>query len=194
MIDTNIKAARGRPRKLDPQAGLDQATKLFLQFGFELVSVNDLCQALGVPATSIYSTYGNKQQLFETVLKRYTEQFLAGYDTALSSAKEYSQLFRITLEFCADFYLNHNQNQGCLLLQSCTFSKHPEVLRIANERQQELQSNIINRMTEMGAENANELADVLLHLMHGLAARIRAGADEDEVFTSTEFFCTAFDC
>lgn len=194
MNDIKNESKRGRPRKLDKEIGLQQATELFLRHGFELVSINDLSEKLGVPATSIYATFGNKQTLFEYVLQVYSRTFFGQLETALTQAKNASQVFRIVLEFVADFYLNHNQKQGCLILQSSSHCKHKKVQSLVNEKQQVLHSVIILTLQKHEAENAQELAHALMTLIRGMAATIKNGADEDEIFTTTEFFCSAFDC
>lgn len=71
MIDTKIDAPmrkRGRPRRLDREAGLEIASMLFWEHGYEGTSIADLTQAMGVPPPSLYATYGSKEELYRQAL------------------------------------------------------------------------------------------------------------------------------
>jgi AcrR family transcriptional regulator len=63
----------GRPREFDVDAALDRATELFWQRGYEGTSVQDLVDTLGINRASLYATFGDKAQLFDSVLERYQD-------------------------------------------------------------------------------------------------------------------------
>ncbi len=191
---TTIKVGgRGRPRKLDSETGIEIARQWFLRYGFELLSISDLCQALNIAPTSLYSTYGNKEQLFQRVLEHYCTSFSEKIALAGKSSSDPSEFFRCVLEASRDFYQIDNQKLGCLLLQGGLHCKHSDVSQRISELQFQLRQRLADRLSQLGSNNANELAGVLLTLLHGLAACIRSGASDDEIFTTTEFFCSAFD-
>lgn len=59
---------RGRPRLLDRDAGLEVASRLFWQHGYEGTSISDLTQAMGITPPSLYATFGSKEELYKQSL------------------------------------------------------------------------------------------------------------------------------
>lgn len=59
---------RGRPRLLDREEGLDIASMLFWEHGYEGTSIADLTKAMGVTPPSLYATYGSKEELYRQSL------------------------------------------------------------------------------------------------------------------------------
>ncbi|WP_415919944.1 TetR/AcrR family transcriptional regulator [Tateyamaria sp. SN6-1] len=60
-----------RPRKFDEEAVLDAAMMTFWRHGFEATTTRMLEEATGVGVRGLFNTFGNKEQLFHTVLDRY---------------------------------------------------------------------------------------------------------------------------
>lgn len=65
--------AGGRPRAFDTEAALDKALEVFWHNGYEGTALSDLTSAMGINRPSLYAAFGNKEQLFRTVLDRYVE-------------------------------------------------------------------------------------------------------------------------
>jgi AcrR family transcriptional regulator len=63
----------GRPIGFDREAALEAAMLLFWQRGYEGTSIADLTHAMGLNPSSIYAAFGDKQALFQLVVKRYLE-------------------------------------------------------------------------------------------------------------------------
>ncbi|MEW5871308.1 MAG: TetR/AcrR family transcriptional regulator [Chloroflexota bacterium] len=49
---------------------LSVATRLFSESGFASVSIRDICEAAGVTAPTLYYYFGNKDRLFQAVIRR----------------------------------------------------------------------------------------------------------------------------
>ncbi|MEU5843231.1 TetR/AcrR family transcriptional regulator [Rhodococcus sp. NPDC047139] len=62
----------GRPRGFDADEALDRAMRVFWEHGYEGASLSCLTEAMGISTTSMYSAFGNKEELFRKVLERYT--------------------------------------------------------------------------------------------------------------------------
>ena len=67
-----------RAKEFDEAEVLDQALELFRTRGFKHTSFADLTEELGVSRQSLYDTYGDKQTLYQTALKRYLDRALDG--------------------------------------------------------------------------------------------------------------------
>ena len=65
-----------RTKEFDEAEVLDQALELFRARGFKHTSFADLTEQLGVSRQSLYDTYGDKQTLYQTALKRYLDRSL----------------------------------------------------------------------------------------------------------------------
>jgi AcrR family transcriptional regulator len=64
---------RGRPREFSPEKALDAATRVFGDKGFEETSLSDLTKAMDINRPSMYSAFGNKEQLYRKALARYSD-------------------------------------------------------------------------------------------------------------------------
>jgi TetR/AcrR family transcriptional repressor of nem operon len=62
---------RGRPRQFDTDAVLDQLVELFWTRGYEATSISDIVAATGLNKSSLYNSFGSKDELFEAAVERY---------------------------------------------------------------------------------------------------------------------------
>jgi len=72
-VETEKRRPTGRPRGFDPDAALERALLVFWEQGYEGASLATLTEAMGISTTSMYATFGNKEELFRKALERYTE-------------------------------------------------------------------------------------------------------------------------
>jgi len=63
-----------RPREFDLDHVIDQAISVFWANGFHATSLDDLCDAMRLNRSSLYSTFGDKRTLFLRTLDRYGER------------------------------------------------------------------------------------------------------------------------
>ena len=90
---------------------------VFWRKGYEGASMSDLTAAIGVTKPSLYAAFGNKEQLFRTVLDRYdqrTADFLSGSIRAATAREVAVGLLR----GAAEFHANPANPPGCLMVQS----------------------------------------------------------------------------
>ncbi|OUS31149.1 TetR family transcriptional regulator, partial ['Osedax' symbiont bacterium Rs2_46_30_T18] len=64
-----------RKKNFDPEAILLLAVELFWQKGYANTSLNDLVEHLGINRFSLYSTFGDKKNLYHQALNYYIDHF-----------------------------------------------------------------------------------------------------------------------
>jgi TetR/AcrR family transcriptional repressor of nem operon len=62
-----------RTRTFDPSTALSRTVELFSSKGYSETSVDDIVRATGVSRYGLYSTFGNKRELFEAALERFAD-------------------------------------------------------------------------------------------------------------------------
>jgi AcrR family transcriptional regulator len=72
-METGHRRPSGRPRGFDVDEALERALQVFWEQGYEGASLANLTGAMGISTTSMYATFGNKEELFRKALDRYTE-------------------------------------------------------------------------------------------------------------------------
>ena len=63
-----------RHKEFDPDHAMQEALQTFWERGYAATSVNDLLEEMGLNRGSLYGTFGDKKQLFLSVLEKYYEQ------------------------------------------------------------------------------------------------------------------------
>src|SRR5262245_19089656 len=72
MKSDSCSTPRGRPRAFDADLALERAMKLFWEKGYGGTSLSDLTEVMGINRPSLYAAFGNKEELFQKVLERYS--------------------------------------------------------------------------------------------------------------------------
>jgi TetR/AcrR family transcriptional repressor of nem operon len=70
-------------RQFDEEQAFTEALNVFRRKGLRATSMLDLAEATGVQRGSLYNAYGDKEEIFIRVFKRYSAEFLAGARHAL---------------------------------------------------------------------------------------------------------------
>lgn len=193
MTDTNIRKSRGRPRKFSKEMGVDCALKCFHKFGYDGVSIADLCKILNVPATSIYAAYGSKLMLFQLALDSYANTFTLGLENQLSGSDSVSDIFRKTLEYSLQQYAQSEDTPGCFFLDTTLCTKHQNVRNMTTDKTQLLTHILTKTLSELETQNSEELASTLVTLMRGLSNEVRMKGPSEELWITLEIMCSAFD-
>lgn len=193
MNATLNKKPVGRPRKFSVQEGLDIAEKLFHQFGYESVSINDLCSHLKVPPTSIYSAFGSKFALYKNTIELNAKEFIESLEMELNSQHSVAEIFRTALEFSAQQFTRDVERPGSYFLDANLETKDQKLHELVSVNTQKLVQSLTNKLKAIRAPNHNELAKALVTLIRSLSSEVRLQKDPDELFITTEIFCSAFE-
>lgn len=115
MADTSTL---GRPRSFDEERVLDQVTALFWRKGYAATSMTDIVEASGVHKPSLYRTFGTKEELFATVLRRYLNARAELFDQFIESAGTGIEALHRFLDLFEDDVVNGTGRDGCLLVMA----------------------------------------------------------------------------
>lgn len=107
---------RGRPRNFDEAEALDTALRLFWKHGYEGTSMAMLTEAIGVNVASLYSAFGNKEELFVQCVERYGELNGDLYHESLKK-KTARDVARSILEGEVELVTRRGAPDGCLMVQ-----------------------------------------------------------------------------
>ena len=135
------------------QEGLDVAEKLFHQFGYDSVSINDLCERLKVPPTSIYSAYGSKFALYKSTLESSAQEFIETLEMELHSQHSVAEIFRTALEFSAQYFTKDEERPGSYFLDVNIGAKDQKLLDLVSISTKKLADSLSIKLNKKSREN-----------------------------------------
>lgn len=109
-----------RPRSISKDESLERALLLFWERGYDRTSIADLSQAIGVGPSSIYNSFGSKEELFNEAIGRYVATH-ADAALQLLSADDGEGPVPFVRSFMRELvklYTTKGQPAGCLIFQA----------------------------------------------------------------------------
>lgn len=182
----------GRTKEFDEGQVLDQALELFRARGFAHTSFEDLTEGLGVSRQSLYDTYGDKQTLFHTALRRYLERALGFMSRRLDDPAPVREVLGGLFEGMISGNCSKG-SPGCLMVNSMVeLAPHdPETRAIAQAHARQVEGMLASRLAEAQrkgeiprAKDTAELARFFYHTILGLSVAARALGDRDALRSS----------
>jgi TetR/AcrR family transcriptional repressor of nem operon len=104
-----------RSKAFDPDVALHKAMQVFWERGYEATSVEDLVQGMGINRFSLYSTFGDKHQLFVAVLERYCATIVADLMGELEHSAAGLTAIRRFFARLVEFFASGHGWRGCLI-------------------------------------------------------------------------------
>ncbi|HZC23535.1 MAG TPA: TetR/AcrR family transcriptional regulator [Candidatus Binatia bacterium] len=182
-------AKMGRPRGFSEEKALDAAMRVFWEKGYAGASLDDLTGAMGINRSSLYASFGDKEELFNRVITRYSEGPLAFIREALqqpTARAVIEALLRSTVAFLGD----STHPRGCLSLQgglACGSGSEGVIRAMIDWRRQGLKI-LEKRMRQAQKKgdlsrdvNAKDLARYISVVMNGLSVQAVNGATRTEM-------------
>ena len=176
-----------RAKEFDEEEVLDQALELFRTRGFKHTSFSDLVDELGVSRQSLYDTYGDKQTLYQTALRRYLDRALSHLRRQLDTPGPVREVFARLLDGLITANCSHG-SPGCLMVNSMVeLSPHDADTRaLATRHAREIENMFASRLSaaQRNGEIARNkdpvaLARFLYHTVLGLSVATRALGESD---------------
>ncbi|WP_433578374.1 TetR/AcrR family transcriptional regulator [Nocardia brasiliensis] len=178
-----------RPRKFDEQAVLIAVRDMFWRGGYAATSVQDLTEATGLGAQSLYGAFGSKHDLFVRILDDYCARQSTGLAAAVTADPSpwHGITSAVTFDDGGRMAL---PSQGCLMASSAAAlsTQDEEVRHRACRAYSETLSLFTRQVTQ--AQEAGEIdtavdpeatARALIAVMQGIEFLHKSGIGADEL-------------
>lgn len=182
-MTTNISAARGRPRRFNPEEAVVTAQRLFHEKGYDAVSVADLTKALGINPPSFYAAFGSKAGLYARILDRYAQTGAIPLMRIFGPDRPLAEALAEVLEEAARHYAADPCATGCMVLEG-TRSHDPEARDAACGYHVATQNLIREHIAARYPQEADHLADFVATTMAGLSASARHGQSLERLLST----------
>ncbi|KOR90534.1 TetR/AcrR family transcriptional regulator [Paenibacillus solani] len=189
----------GRVREFDEEKVLDAAMQLFWEKGYEATSLSDLTSRMGIQRPSIYSAFGDKKELFETALRKYTSSRASETRTRLQTHQSVREAFRAFFENVVDEEYSDSPSRGCFCINTMVeLAPHDEKFEILTREHQMYLAVIFQETIERGIQsgelasdtNAKALSQALIVSLIGLTVMLKSRPDRSFVNNSIEVTLT----
>jgi TetR/AcrR family transcriptional repressor of nem operon len=183
MADMNTL---GRPLEFDPDQALDAAVEVFWCKGYEATSMTDLLEAMNLSKSSLYQTFGSKQQLFRRCLSRYVDRLSAKMAQDLEDANSGRGFIESTFVSIANTAQQPEGAKGCLVGNSANEfgQREPTLTAPVTDGLNRFAKVFVEAVVRAQAEGSistdadpRALGNYLVGTMNGLRMMIKAGAD-----------------
>lgn len=172
-----------RPREFDEDQALDAAMRIFWEKGFEATSLSDLTSKMGIQRPSIYAAFGDKKQLFEAALRKYTQSHAAYVRSRLQSNSSVKEAFYNFFGGVVAGEYEDGPNRGCFCINTMVeLAPHDEKFEILTREHQMYLSAVFQEALERGIRSgeleasmdARALAHTLVSLLIGITVMMKS--------------------
>ncbi|MFS8354808.1 TetR/AcrR family transcriptional regulator [Bacillus nitratireducens] len=172
-----------RTREFDEDQVLDAAMQLFWEKGYEATSLSDLTSRMGIQRPSIYSTFGDKKELFEAALRRYTMSRASDIRNRLQSHSSVKEAFSIFFADVVNEEYAGDLSKGCFCINTMVeLAPHDERFEILTREHQMYLAVIFQETIERGIQSgelevntdAKSLAQALIVALIGLTVIMKS--------------------
>jgi AcrR family transcriptional regulator len=181
--------AMGRPREFDVDKALDLALQVFWRKRYEGASMADLTETMGITKPSLYSAFGNKEELFRKALDRYVDGPGGYFQVALAKPTIRAVVEHLLYE-SADAVTDPNHPPGCLAVQgalSCgdaAESIKQELMSRRAKSEQDLRQRFERAIAEGDLPQGSDAADLAAYLsaiLQGMAVQAAGGTTREQL-------------
>lgn len=188
------RSRRGRPRTFDRDDALTAAMFLFWERGYEGVSMDDLTEAMGISPSSLYASFGSKEELFLTTLDKYEKEIGMYWVPILENTADGREAFVRMFEAASRELTRSDLPRGCMMSLALLHSS-PELdsLRRKLNKRRAAALGIITARLRRALEKGDlpektaidNLAQMFMTVFQGMTVRARAGADRKELLQAS---------
>lgn len=189
-LEIGSKRKRGRPKCFNEQEALQKAMLLFWEYGYESTSISDLTQSLNITAPSLYSSFGDKSQLFHQCLEYYLKHEACPIERIFQEAKTSKVAIELYLYEHAKKLVQAHKPTGCMLVVS-TMNCSEENYDIQHDlllKRHQTKQKILERLTQGVSEgdlskqvDLIAMTDFYNTVIQGLTLQARDGLDRTQL-------------
>jgi TetR/AcrR family transcriptional repressor of nem operon len=182
--------ATGRPIEFDPDQVVASAMTAFWSKGYEATSLQDLLDATGLSKSSLYQSFGGKQQLFGRCISAYTDRMVTMLRERLGSSGSATQFIHSVLTEIGSEGAHGQRPVGCLVMNTASeFGQREPVFAEWVDSGISRVRAVMLRAVEQGqrageisrSTSAAALADYLMSSIAGLRTMVKAGTPTKKV-------------
>jgi len=180
-----------RKKGFNPDTALQKAMYFFWDKGYESCSMDELLSEMGLSRSSFYNTFGNKRELYETVLNHFGQLSAMAYQT-LHTSKPMLEALNDFFELIFFSPIMKLEN-GCLLVNTVLEQRGNDdaLSNMASEKLFEVEQQFVTffeRCKANGQLNNSlpeaQLAAYFMTFIKGLRVAAREGKPVTELKTS----------
>ena len=188
MNTTETRRQRGRPPAYNHDEALEKALQVFWAHGYEGASMAELTEAMGMNKPSIYAAFGNKEELFRQVLKKYTSGPVAYIQEAMAQPTA-KQAVEMLLTKSAEL-LSGCKGKGCLVVQGAlTCGQGAELIRQELIGYRQNFEDTLKKRLDLAQEqgdlpkhaNVAALAKYIATVHQGMSVQASSGASKEQL-------------
>ncbi|WP_068496632.1 TetR/AcrR family transcriptional regulator [Paenibacillus kribbensis] len=172
-----------RPREFDEEQALDAAMQIFWEKGYEATSLSDLTSKMGIQRPSIYAAFGDKKQLFEAALRKYTQSHAARVRAKLQRCSSVKEAFHHFFTEVVSEEYEGDSNRGCFCINTMVeLAPHDEKFEVLTREHQMYLSAVFQETIERGIQSgeleaaldARALAHTMVSLLIGITVMMKS--------------------
>lgn len=182
--------AGGRKLSFDKEASLEKAMLLFWEKGYAATALSELTDAMGINKPSMYSTFGNKEELFIQATDFYINKHAKKHIAYLEQSGTPREKLQAYMESIVSAQSSLTLPKGCYISLSVSEAAGGSIPAVAAKKVEyarglthEVLTEFFNTHGIEGAFSANEKALFIESVLHGTAAMARGDIKLDKLKT-----------
>ena len=191
MVQKTTAKLRGRPRKYQTEIALNQAMDVFWRAGFAGTSMDDLSEATRMNRPSLYNAFGDKRQIYLSLLDLYIANTGSAIAVALGPGRSLREAMTDFYATVLNVYFSPTGlARGCFLIGTAVTEAgadeqvRTKLAEALNGFHKALSTRLrqARKQGELAPEtNVSVLADLASAVLHSLAIRSRAGESPESL-------------
>lgn len=192
-----------RPKEFEQDAALERAMNLFWENGYEATSIRDLIAYVGISSSSIYNTFGDKQDIYRAALERYRRIEYEQVRQLLARPRPLCETLAGMFAELIDGLMADEGRRGSFTLNAAVElgARDPIVAGLLREHFDDICALLAERLAAAQASGeidarhpALDLARYLLFGMYGLGTIIKVFPDRARLETAAALTLAVLDC